>query len=83
MLLVTVPVVRKEVNIKIRQQPLSEEREALRFILKDQIPIFYEFLLWTHAWHITLPAAGKSLSSYFHQGNGHNARAGASAKRQH
>lgn len=57
MLIVTVPVMTKEVNIKIRQQPLFEEREALRFILKDRIPIFISFfcgqaastsLYWQH-----------------------------------
>lgn len=64
MLLMTVPVMTKEVNIEIRQQPLFEEREALRFILKDQIPTFYEFLLWTSPWHITLPAAVKSLRRF-------------------
>lgn len=43
MLIITVPVITKEVNIKIRQQPLFEEREVLRFILNDQIPIFMSF----------------------------------------
>lgn len=78
-LLMTVSVMTEEVNIKIRQQLLFEERKALRFILNDQIPVFYEFLLWTSTWHITLPAAGKSLRSYFHQGNGHSASVRTSA----